>query len=316
MKRYNKKAVICNRNVYNICRERGLLEKLDHDLMTILISSYQDSRYTFSVCLAEDECIDVSKALVDQQNLIAEISVALNYLHENFIVFNGLKASSIPIRAGHLFLKDFSKAHYVKDSIPLNYCRDYPVPELFYEKGGSYSIDWWYMGCIVYESSTGCPLIPPHSSSKKIDTIFKSLGKQSLASKFSSEESLEEKLDFTSKLLRLDPKVRLGSSSGGLGLKKDIMPHPWLKNIDWDAVGKNSTKLRILSSRTPSLSSPEETDMHIPSARNPYNTEDKEYEEKMMDTLKKYYSDYSSDIGVKNPFFSWNIVGERAARVK
>jgi serine/threonine protein kinase len=44
--------------------------------------------------------------------------------------------------------------------------------------------------------------------------------------------------NFIESLLKSNPFFRLGSSLGGLGFKQDILNHPWLSTVDWDAVDK------------------------------------------------------------------------------
>lgn len=50
----------------------------------------------------------------------------------------------------------------------------------------------------------------------------------------------EEMKDFITKLLDRDPNTRLGANG-----YKEVLDHPWLKDIDFDAVYNKDSKLHI-----------------------------------------------------------------------
>jgi tRNA A-37 threonylcarbamoyl transferase component Bud32 len=93
----------------------------------------------------------------------AEITLALEYLHVNDIVYRDLKPENILIQAdGHIALTDFGLA---KDGVTSfvegakSFCGtpEYLAPEIIHRKGHGKAVDWWSLGMLIYELLTGLP---------------------------------------------------------------------------------------------------------------------------------------------------------------
>lgn len=93
----------------------------------------------------------------------AEITLALEYLHGNDIVYRDLKPENILIQAdGHIALTDFGLA---KDGVTSfvegakSFCGtpEYLAPEIIHRKGHGKAVDWWSLGMLIYELLTGLP---------------------------------------------------------------------------------------------------------------------------------------------------------------
>merc|ERR1711865_76392 len=93
----------------------------------------------------------------------AEITLALEYLHERNIVYRDLKPENILIQAdGHIALTDFGLAKDGVDSFVTgakSFCGtpEYLAPEIIHRKVHGKAVDWWSLGMLIYELLTGFP---------------------------------------------------------------------------------------------------------------------------------------------------------------
>ena len=99
------------------------------------------------------------------------------------------------------------------------------APEIFERKGYNDSVDWWSLGCLMYEMLDGRPLFnygkdkfkpDPNEYKKKI--VY--------PNNFSDEAK-----DLIKQLLNLDPNKRLGSGPNGF---ENLKSHKYFEDIDWD----------------------------------------------------------------------------------
>lgn len=132
---------------------------------------------------------------------------------------------------------------------------DYLAPETISgERQGEYS-DWWSIGCILFEFLFGYP--PFHADTP--DKVFKNILKGEIDWPPLSEEeerefcSLEAK-DLIKKLLTVNYEERLGFSGA-----KEIMDHPYFKDISWDTLYDE-----LPDSFIPMVDDPESTDYFDP----------------------------------------------------
>lgn len=91
---------------------------------------------------------------------IAEILLAIQYLHKREIIFRDLKPDNIVIdNDGHCKLTDFGLS---KEGIDDNYSAKsfcgslaYLAPEMLERKGHGKSVDWYLLGVLLYEMLVG-----------------------------------------------------------------------------------------------------------------------------------------------------------------
>ena len=114
---------------------------------------------------------------------IAELILAIFYLHERDILYRDLKPENILLNAaGHVKLADFglSKQNKNNDDAYSTFCGSpaYISPELLYEKGGTKMSDIYGIGTCLHDMLTG---EPPYFN-EDIPTMYKNIknGKLSL----------------------------------------------------------------------------------------------------------------------------------------
>ena len=95
--------------------------------------------------------------------------LAIEYLHSNGVIYRDLKPENVVIDSiGYIRITDFglSKKNVFNDKDAFSLCGtpEYLAPEILYKEGYGKAIDWWTLGCIIYELITG---MPPFSSSNR-----------------------------------------------------------------------------------------------------------------------------------------------------
>lgn len=169
----------------------------------------------------------------------AELCLALDFLHQNSIVYRDLKLENILMDVdGHIVLTDFGLSKDNVSDINENslqtFCGtvEYMAPELV--KGMKYSVavDWWSYGVLVYEMMcTRTPFF--HQKGRK--AIFQGIIKAD--PQFPMHFSAESQ-DLILKLLQKDAPARLGMGETGA---RAIMDHPWFADIDFAALERKET---------------------------------------------------------------------------
>jgi len=119
---------------------------------------------------------------------------------------------------------------------------DYIAPEVLASQNGSSgfsytcAVDWWSLGVIMYECLVG---YTPFYAEDPVKTCRKILRwRQCLEIPEETKSQLShECIDFLSRLLS-GPESRIGSQiDGSTEFKngfKEVVPHPWFRNFDWD----------------------------------------------------------------------------------
>ena len=103
---------------------------------------------------------------------IASVLLALEYLHNNNIVYRDLKPENVFIDVnGHVKLGDFGFAKVLDNgNRTYTFCGTpgYVAPENVLAHGYNYSVDWWGLGVVMYVLLTGRQ---PYSTPKTDDPM-------------------------------------------------------------------------------------------------------------------------------------------------
>ena len=160
---------------------------------------------------------------------IIEILLAIEFLHKSNMVYRDLKPENILMdKDGHIKITDFGLSKILDDMndkvFTLCGTPQYIAPEVIYKKGYDKGIDWWSLGCLLFEFLTGSlPFYIPRGGKISHKTF-------EVPIKFPKSMTKDE-IDLISKLLAVNPKQRLGHGSNDAD---DIKAHPYFKDVDWN----------------------------------------------------------------------------------
>eukprot|EP00250_Pteridium_aquilinum_P016985 c23395_g4_i1 orf=316-4593(-) len=196
---------------------------------------------------------------------IAELVLALEYLHSLSVVHRDLKPDNILIaHDGHIKLTDFglSKVGLINSTDDLSgptngavlleesmfenclehgmqreYRKersavgtpDYLAPEILLGTEHGYTADWWSVGVILFEFITGLP--PFNAEHPQI--IFDNILNRKIPWPRVPEEMSEDARDLIDKLLTEDPNQRLGAKGA-----PQVKSHPFFKDISWENLAR------------------------------------------------------------------------------
>ncbi|KAF0985056.1 hypothetical protein FDP41_000095 [Naegleria fowleri] len=207
-------------------------------------------------CLLADKLENGEAFDIDTvRHIAAETILALYDLHHNKIVHRDLKPDNMLIdRNGHLKLTDFglseiglldredeqtSASKQSLDSlrqdddeseIQVRGTPDYLAPELLLGMQHNEAVDFWSLGCILFELLFGCPPFNDETPEYIFDNIL------SRNINWVDERLLPPEIvssgviDFIDKLLDPNPETRLND--------KTAREHPFMQGVDWDKVLK------------------------------------------------------------------------------
>ncbi|XP_057758496.1 probable serine/threonine protein kinase IREH1 [Arachis stenosperma] len=206
-------------------------------------------------------CLDEEVARV----YIAEVVLALEYLHSLRVVHRDLKPDNLLIaHDGHIKLTDFglSKVGLINSTDDLSGpavsgtsllgedepnmstsehqrelrkkrsavgTPDYLAPEILLGTGHGYTADWWSVGVILFELLVG---LPPFNAEHP-QTIFDNILNRKIPWPAVPEEMSPEAQDLIDRLLTEDPNQRLGARGAS-----EVKEHVFFKDINWDTLAR------------------------------------------------------------------------------
>ncbi|KAJ3127589.1 hypothetical protein HK098_006118 [Nowakowskiella sp. JEL0407] len=167
----------------------------------------------------------------------AELTLALQHLHKYNIVYRDLKPENILLDSnGHIALTDFGLC---KENLSFNdttntFCgtAEYLAPEVLTGKGYGKAVDWWSLGILFYEMTTG---LPPFYS-ENTNLMYKKI----LHNPLIFPPGFSEKAQgLVRGLLDRDPVKRMGS---GPEDADQIKKHSFFATVDWEKLMKKQVK--------------------------------------------------------------------------
>lgn len=195
---------------------------------------------------------------------VAELVLALEYLHSLGIVHRDLKPDNILIaHDGHIKLTDFglSKIGLINSTDNLSGSEtnssslpevddlscsfentqqteerlqhsavgtpDYLAPEILLGTEHGYAADWWSVGIVLFELITG---IPPFSAESP-EMIFDNILNKKMPWPSVPDDISYEAQDLINRFLNLDPNRRLGANGA-----PEVKTHPFFQGVNWDTL--------------------------------------------------------------------------------
>ena len=168
---------------------------------------------------------------------ILELVLALEFLHKNNMVYRDLKPENILLdNKGHVKLTDFGLSKILEDESDKAFTicgtPQYLAPEVFLKKGYNKAVDWWSLGCVMYEMLSGRLPFPIKRGVKLDSKIYE---KPVVFPKHITKEAK----DLITQLLIVDPSQRLGQGPDG---SQKIKNHPFFKGVNWKDAAERKIK--------------------------------------------------------------------------
>lgn len=172
---------------------------------------------------------------------VAEVLAGLQVLHDSKFIHRDLKSANMLLDLdGHVYFSDFglSKPFKKRNQPHFTMCGtpEYMAPEVITKAGYNVLADYYSLGVLAYEFVVGVP--PFQRVFGRKEELFKKVVHQRpvIPSKLSKECR-----SFLLGLLEKNPNERLGAKRG----IKDIIKHPWLADIDFEAITARKVKAPI-----------------------------------------------------------------------
>ena len=237
MKVLSKPNIVRRKQVEHTRTERRILGKITHPFIVKLHYAFQTEKKLYFVLdyAAGGELfyhLSRMKKFPEHYAIFyaAEITLALEELHRNQIIYRDLKPENILFdNEGHVKLADFGLAkENITDAAEGAHSMcgtpEYLSPEVLNRQGHGNAVDWWNLGMVTYEMLTGLP--PWYTQDKEL--LFERIRKAPL--KFPSYVSRTAS-SFIIKLLNRDPQERLGARGAA-----EVKSHPFFESIVWSAL--------------------------------------------------------------------------------
>lgn len=237
MKVIDKKYLIRNHQLRYAITECNILKQSNNPFIIKLHYSFQTPDYLYMIldyCPGGDLGFHLEANLFEEDEAkfyIAELVLAIEYLHKMNVIYRDLKPENILIyKDGHIKLADFglAKENIKGNNITQSFCGSpaYLSPEMVKRKGVGKSADIYGIGAVLYEMISGTPPF----FANDINTLYHNIVKNKLMLHSYFSDTLK---DFLLKLLNRDPESRIGVSD-----KDEIKNHEFFKDIDWKSLSK------------------------------------------------------------------------------
>ncbi|KAI8914533.1 kinase-like domain-containing protein [Gorgonomyces haynaldii] len=256
LKSMKKAEVIRLRQEKQIMNEKNILMELKHWLLVELFHTFQTPTHLFMVM--EFVCggdlftlLRRSKYFPEPQAkfYVSQVILVLEYLHSKSVVYRDLKPENILLEStGNIKLADFGFAKRLATTTS-SFCGtpDYIAAEIVASKPYSFPVDWWSLGVLIFELVSGKTPFRADSSEGIYTNI--QLGKIQWVPSVSGPIK-----EVVSQLLEQDPKLRLGSGSGGA---KAIKESKWFADVNWEKLANRQIPPPVV----PPFATPESLEM-------------------------------------------------------
>ena len=185
---------------------------------------------------------------IETRSLVAELVLAIEALHTRGIIHRDLKPENILFdENGHVKITDFGLSHSAEGceafALGMGYCGtcskcktrrqvgspNYMAPEVAKGKSYSFKVDWWALGCLMFEMLTGRDPFEAPDLHTMLDNILFGYEPTLWSLGIVDESSISaDAKHLVSILLRSDHNVRPSFN--------EIKTHKFFAGIDWDNI--------------------------------------------------------------------------------
>ena len=162
-----------------------------------------------------------------------EILLALEDIHKNNMIYRDLKPENILFdKNGHIKLTDFGLSKILNEKKAYTICGtpEYLAPEILSNEGYEKSVDFFSLGCLMYEMLFGkSPYKNSNNTNDNNNNNILNITNNKIP-QMPDYFNFSEK-DIITKLLNPNPKKRLGYGDNGID---NIKKHFYFNNINWD----------------------------------------------------------------------------------
>lgn len=235
-----KKAsiILQNKTVERTINEKSILESVSHNSIVKLYYAFQDYDKLYLILeyldggelfqhLQQEKFLSETNAAV----YLAQMVLGLEHLHNIGIVYRDLKPENCLLDSnGYLVLTDFglSKVGLNDDELctSLIGTPEYMAPEILQDIPYDYAVDFWSLGCVMFDMLTGSPPFTGNNNKRIMDKI--------LANKFKVPFYLsQDAKDLLLRLLKKNPEKRLTNFQA-------VKSHRFFRKIDWKEIESRS----------------------------------------------------------------------------
>ena len=238
MKILSLREMIALEQVDHLRSEKKLLARVSHPMVTSLTWWTRDSHHLYLLCpyVPGGELFSYLRCytrfpLDTATFYLAEVTAALSYLHSLDIIYRDLKPENILLdREGHIVITDLGFSKQLSPGLRTwTVCgtAEYMAPELVLDLGHTSCVDWWSLGVLAYELTTGHPPFPVTGPGLAGHTAM-------LLGRIEWPGDMEDMVrDFIQRLLVRECSKRLGHGRDG---SQEVKDHKLFLALDWDEV--------------------------------------------------------------------------------
>ena len=169
MKILSKSELYKNKHLKYALTEANVLKKMNHPYVIKMHYSFQTPFFLYMIldfCSGSDLAHHMQRKMffteVEARFFVAQIVLAMEYLHSFDIIYRDLKPENVLIDAeGHCKLADFglAKENIGEKNYATSFCGSpaYLAPEMLKSDGVSKPSDVYQIGTVLYELLTGMP---------------------------------------------------------------------------------------------------------------------------------------------------------------
>lgn len=231
-----KDVILAKDEVTHTLTENQVLQSTNHPFLTGLKYSFQNKDllcFVMEYVNGGELFFHLSRERVFVEDrarfYIAEIILALSYLHEHNIIYRDLKLENLLLDSeGHIKITDFGlcKEEISYGATTTTFCGtpEYLAPEVIMDNDYGRAVDWWGAGVVMYEMV--CGHLPFFN--RNHDVLFELILHEDI--RLPANLSAPAK-DLLTKLLNKNPRERLG---GGEADGAEIQAHNFFASIDFN----------------------------------------------------------------------------------